>query len=57
VFCCRHDGANGCGIVWGQSQNSPGILKDKLPTLTDPFVHGEVDPHKSQEGTGLACRL
>jgi PAS domain S-box-containing protein len=34
-----------------------GIPNEKLATLTDPFVRGETDPHKSQEGTGLGLAI
>lgn len=35
----------------------PGISRERLATLTDPFVRGETDPHKSQEGTGLGLAI
>jgi PAS domain S-box-containing protein len=35
----------------------PGIAEDKMDSLTDPFVRGEPDPHKSQEGTGLGLAI
>jgi len=37
--------------------NGVGIPKDMLISLTDPFVRGETDPHKSQEGAGLGLAI
>jgi PAS domain S-box-containing protein len=34
-----------------------GIPKERLASLTEPFVRGETDPHKSQEGTGLGLAI
>ncbi len=34
-----------------------GIPAEKLGSVTDPFVRGEVDPHKSQESTGLGLAI
>lgn len=39
------------------SDTGPGIPDEKLSTITDPFVRGEVDPHKYQEGTGLGLAI
>ncbi len=34
-----------------------GIPAEKIPTLTDPFVRGEPDPHKAQPGIGLGLAI
>ena len=34
-----------------------GIPADKIATVTEPFVKGESDPHKSQESTGLGLSI
>jgi PAS domain S-box-containing protein len=34
-----------------------GIPREKIETLTDPFVRGESDPYKSQDGTGLGLAI
>ena len=39
------------------SDTGMGIPADKITTVTDPFVKGEADPHKSQESTGLGLAI
>ncbi len=34
-----------------------GVPREKLSTLTDPFVRSEADPYKSQEGSGLGLAI
>jgi PAS domain S-box-containing protein len=34
-----------------------GIPKDKIGSLTDPFMRGEPDPHKAQDGAGLGLAI
>lgn len=43
--------------VFEVSDTGEGISEDKLPSLTDPFVRTETDPHKAQEGTGLGLAI
>jgi len=39
------------------SDTGTGIPADKIASISDPFVRGETDPHKSQEGTGLGLTI
>ena len=39
------------------SDTGTGIPVDKLETITAPFVRGQMDPHKTQEGTGLGLTI
>ncbi len=39
------------------SDTGVGIPADKLATITEPFVRGETDPHKTQESTGLGLAI
>ena len=39
------------------SDTGMGIPADKITTVTDPFVKGDADPHKSQESTGLGLAI
>lgn len=34
-----------------------GISENKISNLTEPFVRGEPDPHKAQEGAGLGLAI
>jgi len=34
-----------------------GVPSEKLPSLTDPFVRTESDPHMAQEGSGLGLAI
>ena len=43
--------------VFAVSDTGEGVPEDKLPSLTDPFVKVETDPHKAQEGTGLGLSI
>jgi len=43
--------------VFEVSDTGEGIAADKLPSLTDPFVRAESDPHKTHEGTGLGLAI
>ncbi|MDA1090689.1 MAG: HAMP domain-containing sensor histidine kinase [Proteobacteria bacterium] len=39
------------------SDTGKGIPADKIETITDPFVRGVSDPHKSHQGTGLGLSI
>jgi PAS domain S-box-containing protein len=39
------------------SDTGAGIGADKIATLTEPFVRGEQDPHKAQDGAGLGLAI
>jgi len=39
------------------SDTGRGIAADRIATITDPFVKGETDPHKTQESTGLGLAI
>lgn len=34
-----------------------GISREKLQHITEPFIKGESDPHKTQDGTGLGLAI
>ena len=34
-----------------------GIASDRLPTITDPFIQADSNPHRTQEGTGLGLSI
>jgi|TARA_Y100000294_G_scaffold117003_2_gene108588 signal transduction histidine kinase len=43
--------------VFEVSDTGEGVPEDKLPSLTDPFVRAETNPHKAQQGTGLGLAI
>jgi len=43
--------------VFQVCDNGIGVAEEKLHTLTESFVRGETDPHKTQEGTGLGLAI
>jgi len=39
------------------ADNGQGIPAEKLPNLTEPFMRGEQDPHKTVDGWGLGLAI
>jgi PAS domain S-box-containing protein len=49
--------ATNAAIVVDVTDTGIGVSADKLDSLTEPFVRGETDPYKSQEGMGLGLSI
>ena len=52
----RVSATNGA-TIFEVNDTGRGIPKDKIATLTDPFVRTETDPHLAQEGIGLGLTI
>jgi len=50
-------GVTGNGHAITVQDTGRGIAADKIATVTDPFIKGETDPHKTQKSTGLGLAI
>jgi len=47
---------NGCSVI-EVTDTGQGIPADQIPTLTDPFIRGDIDFDKTQDGLGLGLSI